>query len=179
MNQAIFCGGCFWCTEAVFKRLKGVSSVKSGYTGGFINHPAYREVCQGTTGHAEGILINYNSDEISYESLLEVFFSTHNPTTLNRQGHDVGTQYRSAIFYTSESQKEIAEQYISFLESSKVFSDPIVTTVEPLDVFYDAEENHHDYYDQNNQQSYCQFVISPKIKLLNQRFKQKLKSDET
>jgi hypothetical protein len=107
------------------------------------------------------------------------FFSIHNPTTLNRQGYDVGTQYRSAIFYTSESQKETAEQYISFLESSKVFSDPIVTTVAPLDVFYDAEENHHDYYDQNSQQSYCQFVISPKIKLLNQRFKQKLKSDET
>ena len=125
------------------------------------------------------ILIDYNSDEISYESLLEVFFLTHNPTTLNRQGYDVGTQYRSAIFYTSQSQKETAEQYISFLESSKVFSDMIVTTVAPLDVFYDAEENHHDYYDQNSQQSYCQFVISPKIKLLNQRFKQKLKSDET
>lgn len=179
MNQAIFCGGCFWCTEAVFKRLKGVYSVKPGYTGGFVKHPAYREVCLGTTGHAEGILINYNPDEISYKSLLEVFFSTHNPTTLNRQGHDVGTQYRSAIFYTSDSQKETAEKYISFLESSKVFSDPIVTTVAIFDIFYDAEQNHHDYYDQNRQQSYCQFVISPKIKLLNQRFIEKLKSNET
>ena len=120
MNQAIFCGGCFWCTEAVFKRLKGVSSVKSGYTGGFIKHPAYREVCQGTTGHAEGILINYNSDEISYESLLEVFFSTHNPTTLNRQGHDVGTQYRSAIFYTSESQKAVSYTHLTLPTNREV-----------------------------------------------------------
>jgi peptide-methionine (S)-S-oxide reductase len=179
MNQAIFCGGCFWCTEAVFKRLKGVYNVKSGYTGGFVKHPTYREVCQGKTGHAEGIIIYYNSDEISYESLLEVFFSTHNPTTLNRQGQDSGTQYRSAIFYTSDSQKESAEKYILFLEGSKVFSDPILTTVAPLDIFYDAEENHHDYYDQNSQQSYCQFVISPKIKFLNKRFKEILKSRET
>ena len=175
MEQAIFCGGCFWCTEAVFKRFKGVISLKPGYTGGFIKNPAYREVCSGTTGHAEGVLINYNSEEVSYEDLLEVFFSTHNPTTLNRQGQDLGTQYRSAIFYTSETQKQTAAQYIIDLQSSKLFEDPIVTTLEPLDIFYDAEDNHRDYYDQNSSQSYCQFVISPKIKLITQRFKDKLK----
>ena len=175
MEQAIFCGGCFWCTEAVFKRFKGVISLKPGYTGGFIKNPAYREVCKGTTGHAEGVLINYNSEEVSYEDLLEVFFSTHNPTTLNRQGQDLGTQYRSAIFYTSETQKQTATQYITDLQSSKLFEDPIVTTLEPLDIFYDAEDNHRDYYDQNSSQSYCQFVISPKIKLITQRFKDKLK----
>lgn len=175
MEQAIFCGGCFWCTEAVFKRFKGVISLKPGYTGGFIKNPAYREVCSGTTGHAEGVLIDYNSEEVSYEDLLEVFFSTHNPTTLNRQGQDLGTQYRSAIFYTSETQKQIAAQYITDLQSSKLFEDPIVTTLEPLDIFYDAEDNHRDYYDQNSNQSYCQFVISPKIKLITQRFKDRLK----
>lgn len=175
MEQAIFCGGCFWCTEAVFKRFKGVISLKPGYTGGFLKNPAYREVCSGTTGHAEGVLINYNSEEVSYEDLLEVFFSTHNPTTLNRQGHDLGTQYRSAIFYTSETQKQTAAQYINDLQSSKLFEDPIVTTLEPLDIFYDAEDNHRDYYDQNSNQYYCQFVISPKIKLITQRFKDRLK----
>ncbi|MEC8724521.1 MAG: peptide-methionine (S)-S-oxide reductase MsrA [Bacteroidota bacterium] len=175
MEQAIFCGGCFWCTEAVFKRFKGVISLKPGYTGGFLKNPASREVCSGTTGHAEGVLINYNSEEVSYEDLLEVFFSTHNPTTLNRQGHDLGTQYRSAIFYTSETQKQTAAQYINDLQSSKLFEDPIVTTLEPLDIFYDAEDNHRDYYDQNSNQSYCQFVISPKIKLITQRFKDRLK----
>ncbi|MEC8829983.1 MAG: peptide-methionine (S)-S-oxide reductase MsrA [Bacteroidota bacterium] len=175
MEQAIFCGGCFWCTEAVFKRFKGVISLKPGYTGGFLKNPAYREVCSGTTGHAEGVLINYNSEEVSYEDLLEVFFSTHNPTTLNRQGHDLGTQYRSAIFYTSETQKQTAAQYINDLQSSKLFEDPIVTTLEPLDIFYDAEDNHRDYFDQNSNQSYCQFVISPKIKLITQRFKDRLK----
>ncbi len=175
MEKAIFCGGCFWCTEAVFKRFKGVVSLKPGYTGGFIKNPAYREVCKGTTGHAEGVLINYNSEEVSYEDLLEVFFSTHNPTTLNRQGQDLGTQYRSAIFYTSETQKQTAAQYITDLQSSKLFENPIVTTLEPLDIFYDAEDNHRGYYDQNSSQSYCQFVISPKIKLITQRFKDKLK----
>ena len=175
MEQAIFCGGCFWCTEAVFKRFKGVISLKPGYTGGFIKNPAYREVCSGTTGHAEGVLINFNSEEVSYEDLLEVFFSIHNPTTLNRQGQDLGTQYRSAIFYTSETQKQTAAQYIDDLQSSKLFEDPIVTTLEPLDIFYDAEDNHRDYYDQNSNQSYCQFVISPKIKLITQRFKDRLK----
>lgn len=177
MEQAVFCGGCFWCTEAVFKRLKGVKSVQSGYTGGFIKHPAYREVCEGRTGHAEGIRLEFNPQIISYKELLEIFFSTHNPTTLNRQGYDVGTQYRSAIFYTSNDQKVMAQSVIDYLDHSKVFESPIVTTIEPLEVFYDAEVDHHDYYDQNKEQSYCQFVISPKIKLLNQRFESKLKSN--
>ena len=178
MKQAVFCGGCFWCTEAVFKRLKGVFSVRSGYTGGFIKNPAYREVRQGRTGHAEGILIEYDPQQVSYQELLEVFFATHNPTTLNRQGYDVGTQYRSAIFYTDKNQHDTAQHYIELLDASTVFSDPIVTTLEPLDVFYEAEEEHDDYYDQNSEQSYCQFVILPKINILEQRFKEKLKSNE-
>ena len=176
MEQAIFCGGCFWCTEAVFKRLKGVISLRPGFTGGFIKNPAYREVCQGNTGHAEGVIITYNSVEVSYEDLLEVFFSTHDPTTLNRQGQDLGTQYRSAIFYKNDTQKKIATQYMADLQNSKLFKNPIVTTLDPLDIFYDAEDNHNDYYDQNSSQPYCQFVISPKIKLLTQRFKDKLKN---
>lgn len=178
MKQAVFCGGCFWCTEAVFKRLKGVFSVRSGYTGGFIKNPAYREVCQGRTGHAEGILIEYDPQQVSYQELLEVFFATHNPTTLNSQGYDVGTQYRSVIFYTDKNQHDTAQNYIELLDASRVFSDPIVTTLEPLDVFYEAEEEHDDYYDQNSEQSYCQFVILPKINILEQRFKEKLKSNE-
>lgn len=178
MKIAVFCGGCFWCTEAVFKRLKGVLNVQSGYTGGFIKNPAYREVCEGLTGHAEGIIIKYEASEVQYQALLEVFFATHNPTTLNRQGYDVGSQYRSAIFYTDESQKETAQNYMEFLEDSKVFENPIVTTLEPLDVFHKAEEEHHDYYDQNTDQSYCQYVILPKIKTLNERFKSMLKSKE-
>lgn len=178
MEEAVFCGGCFWCTEAVFKRLKGVESVQSGYTGGFIKNPAYREVCEGLTGHAEGIRLEFNPQIISYKELLEIFFSTHNPTTLNRQGYDVGTQYRSAIFYASNHHKDIAISVIDFLNQSNVYDNPIVTTVEPLEVFYDAEIDHHDYYDQNKEQSYCQFVISPKIKLLNQRFESKLKSSD-
>ena len=178
MDQAVFCGGCFWCTEAVFKRLNGVFTVRSGYTGGFIKNPAYREVCQGRTGHAEGIIIEYDATVVAYSDLLEVFFATHNPTTLDRQGYDVGTQYRSAIFYTNLSQKESAQYYIELLNASKVFPDPIVTTLEPLEVFYEAEQEHRDYYDQNSDQSYCQFVILPKINILEQRFKDKLKSNE-
>jgi len=178
MEQAVFCGGCFWCTEAIFKRLKGVSRVYSGYTGGFVKNPAYREVCQGRTGHAEGVCIEFDPQKVSFQELLEVFFATHNPTTLNRQGYDVGTQYRSAIYYTNKHQQQTAQHYIDLLETSEVFSDAIVTTLEPFDVFYEAEQEHHDYYDQNTEQSYCQFVILPKIKVLEQRFKQKLKSNE-
>lgn len=177
MEEVVFCGGCFWCTEAVFKRLKGVYTVQSGYTGGFVKHPAYREVCQGTTGHAEGVQIVFDPKEISFQSLLEVFFSTHDPTTPNRQGYDVGTQYRSAIFYTSDHQKQTTQAYIDALQKTDVFKNPIVTTVQPLDVFYEAEADHNDYYDQNKEQSYCQFVILPKINLLKQRFESKLKSD--
>lgn len=174
-EKAVFAGGCFWCTEAVFQRLKGVEHVKSGYTGGFIKNPPYREVCTGRTGHAEGIQFDYNPVVITYQELLEIFFSTHDPTTLNRQGNDVGTQYRSAIFYTTENQKLIAEAFIQQLESLAVFDKPIVTEVVPLEVFYDAEADHHNYYNENSDQRYCQYIINPKINKLKDYFTSKLK----
>ena len=172
---AVFAGGCFWCTEAIFNRLKGVKSVVSGYTGGFIKNPAYREVCNGTTGHAEGVKIIYDETIISYTQLLEVFFSTHDPTTLNRQGNDVGTQYRSSIFYTSEAQLMAARAYIETLEKESVFQGAIVTEIVKFDVFYEAEAYHHSYYDNNKEQPYCQLTIGPKIKKLNTYFKENLK----
>lgn len=174
LQTAIFANGCFWCTEAVFQRLKGVKEVVSGYTGGTIKNPAYREVCMGRTGHAEGIKIIFDSNEISYLELLEVFFATHDPTTLNRQGNDVGTQYRSEIFYTNESQKKSAEEYISLLNKECVFSAPIVTVISEEKPFYSAEKEHHDYYNNNSYQPYCQFIINPKIKKLNSHFSDKL-----
>lgn len=176
IEKAIFANGCFWCTEAVFQRLKGVLDVKSGYTGGHIKNPAYREVCSGRTGHAEGIKITYDSKIISYQELLEVFFATHDPTTLNRQGNDVGTQYRSEIFYTSEEQKKIAELYVAFLEEQKVFPRPIVTAISEEKPFYLAEEEHHNYYNEHTRQPYCQFIIDPKIKKLETSFAEKLKT---
>ncbi len=172
---ATFANGCFWCTEAVFNRLEGVDKVIPGYTGGFIKNPPYREVCQGRTGHAEGIQIHFNPDIISFNVLLEIFFATHDPTTLNRQGHDVGTQYRSAIFYNSETQKEQAEAFINLLESESVFDSKIVTEVTALDVFYLAEEDHHEYYERNKEQSYCQYVINPKINKLKTYYSDRLK----
>lgn len=178
-ERAIFANGCFWCTEAVFNRLKGVETVVSGYTGGKIKNPAYREICTGRTGHAEGIQIDFNSAVISYAELLEVFFATHDPTTLNRQGHDIGTQYRSAIYYVSEKQKLEAEAIITFLNNEKVFNSKIVTEVSPLDVFYVAEQDHQEYYERNATASYCQFVIDPKIKKLNTYFNDKLKKKTT
>ncbi len=174
---AIFANGCFWCTEAVFKRLQGVKNVTSGYTGGTIKNPAYREVCTGRTGHAEAIQIQYNPSIISYNALLEIFFATHDPTTLNRQGHDVGTQYRSGIFYHSEEQKGQAEAFIKLLTKKKVFDAPIVTEVTPLDTFYFAEEEHHNYYDSHKEQRYCKLVINPKIDKLNTYFSDKLKTE--
>jgi len=175
LKTAIFAGGCFWCTEAVFNRIKGVETVVSGYTGGFIKNPAYREVCSGRTGHAEAIKIAYNSDEVSYEALLEVFFATHDPTTLNRQANDVGTQYRSAIFYTDTDQKTRAEAYIILLSEESVFSEPIVTEITKFEVFYEAGDDHKDYYNNNRDQPYCQFMISPKLKKLQQYYSDKLK----
>lgn len=177
MEKIVFAGGCFWCTEAVFQRLEGVENVTSGYTGGDIKNPAYREVCTGRTGHAEGILITYNPEIISFDSLLEVFFATHDATTLNRQGNDKGTQYRSAIFYTTEVQKVTAEKFIKLITEKKVFQDPIVTDVEPLTVFYKAEENHQEYYNENKQQPYCQFIISPKVEKVKKYFAEKLKEN--
>ncbi len=172
---ATFAGGCFWCTEAIFQEVKGVEKVVSGYTGGFIKNPAYREVCNGTTGHAEAIQITFNPELVSYEDLLEIFFGTHDPTTLNRQGADVGTQYRSEVFYHSEEQKEKAEKYIQWIEQEKLYSNPIVTKVSPASEFYAAEEYHQDYYSQNSQQGYCQMVIAPKLEKLRKYYQSKLK----
>ncbi len=173
IETATFAGGCFWCTEAVFQRLKGVEKVVPGYTGGNIKNPAYREICTGRTGHAEAIQITYNPEVIKYEELLEVFFATHDPTTLNRQGNDRGTQYRSAVFYHSDDQKEKAEGFIEELESKSVFENKIVTEVTAATTFYEAEEEHIDYYNRNQSQMYCQMVISPKVKKLNTYFKDK------
>ncbi len=176
-EQIVFAGGCFWCTEAVFQIIEGVEEVVSGYTGGTIKNPAYREVCSGRTGHAEGILITFNPDLVSSQTLLEVFFATHDPTTMNRQGNDVGTQYRSEIFYTTELQKKAAEDFIALLTSNKVYKDPIVTQVTPLDVFYKAEEDHQNYYNDNSQQPYCSFIITPKVEKIKKYYSEKLKTN--
>jgi peptide-methionine (S)-S-oxide reductase len=173
-ETAIFAGGCFWCTEAVFQRINGVHTVISGYTGGAIKNPAYREICTGRTGHAEAIKIEFDASIVSFKELLEVFFATHDPTTLNRQGNDVGTQYRSEIFYTSETQKQIAEKFINALDQEKVFDKPIVTALSEEKPFYHAEEDHQNYYNDNTLQPYCQFIINPKIKKLNAYFSEKL-----
>ena len=176
LSIATFAGGCFWCTEAVFSRLKGVEKVVSGYTGGHIKNPAYREICTGRTGHAEAIQIYYDDKVISFKELLEVFFATHDPTTLNRQGNDMGTQYRSAIFYNEKSQKEAANHFIGLLEKEAVFDSPIVTEVVPLETFYIAEDYHQNYFNQNSEQAYCQFIINPKLKKLKTNFSNKLKT---
>lgn len=169
-EQAIFGAGCFWCVEAVFQRVPGVVKVESGYSGGSIKNPTYREVCSGLTGHAEVCKLTYNPAQVSFETLLAVFWQTHDPTTLNRQGADVGTQYRSAIFYTSEKQKELAEKYKAELSASGAFKDPIVTEISPLANYYPAEDYHQDYYNQNSSQPYCQFVIAPKLEKFEKVF---------
>jgi peptide-methionine (S)-S-oxide reductase len=175
LETAVFGGGCFWCTEAIFTRLKGVESVESGYSGGETDNPTYEKVSAGNTGHAEAIEIQFDSSIIKYEDLLNVFFATHDPTTLNRQGNDVGTQYRSAIFYASPEQKKSAEEYIKKLESEGVYDDLIVTEVTVLRKFWPAESYHKRYYDQNQSKPYCQFVISPKIAKLRAKFASLLK----
>lgn len=175
LETAIFANGCFWCTEAVFQHLKGVIEVVSGYTGGKIKNPAYREICSGRTGHAEAIKISFNPNEISFEELLEVFFATHDPTTLNRQGNDVGTQYRSEIFYTNENQKKQAKDFIEFLEKEHVFKNPIVTGISEEQVFYTAEEDHQNFYNNNQSQPYCKFIIDPKINKIKKYYANKLK----
>ncbi len=173
--KAVFGGGCFWCTEAIFTRLKGVESVESGYAGGHTQNPTYKEVSAGDTGHVEAIQIEFDSSIIKYKDLLNVFFATHDPTTLNRQGNDVGTQYRSAVFFTSPEQKKEAEDFIKKLDEEKVYEDQIVTEVTKLDKFYPAESYHKRYYDQNQNKPYCQFVISPKIAKLRAKFAPLLK----
>jgi len=175
IESAIFGSGCFWCTEAVFDNLKGVQSVKPGYAGGTVAEPTYEAVCSGTTGHAEAAKIDFDPGQISYAELLNVFFATHDPTTLNRQGNDIGSQYRSIILYASAEQKRAAEQAIKELTADKTFDKPIVTEVKPLDKFYEAEAYHHQYYKNNFNQPYCQFVISPKLAKLRQKFSNKLK----
>ena len=175
MAKAILAGGCFWCTETLFARLDGVLEVVSGYTDGHIKNPAYREVCTGRTGHAECIQLEYNPEKISFVSLLEVFFDTHDPTTLNRQGADVGTQYRSGIYYHDETQKAAAEALIDALTKEKKFNDPIVTEIKAFDVFYPAEVEHKDYYNLNSNQPYCAAVISPKVQKLLRKHASKLK----
>ena len=175
MEVATFAGGCFWCTEAVFLEIKGVEKVVSGYIGGKTINPTYKEICTGETGHAEAIQITFNPNEVAYEDLLEIFFGTHDPTTLNRQGADVGTQYRSEIFYHSEAQKTKAENYIQLLEKEKLYDKKIVTKVSSATVFYPAEDYHQNYYNQNSSQGYCQMVIAPKLEKLRKYYKSKLK----
>jgi peptide-methionine (S)-S-oxide reductase len=156
-------GGCFWCTEAIFSELKGVEKVESGYSGGKVANPTYEAVCTGTTGHAEVVQITFNPKVISFRQILQVFFTIHDPTTLNRQGADVGTQYRSIIFYHSDEQKRIAERVISEVNASKLWSKPVVTEVAPFRTFYNAESYHQEYFKSNPQQPYCQIVIAPKV----------------
>jgi peptide-methionine (S)-S-oxide reductase len=175
---ATLAGGCFWCTEAVFKELRGVEDVEPGYCGGKVVNPSYEQVSTGRTGHAEAIQIVYDPTQISFKELLGVFFVTHDPTTLNQQGADVGTQYRSAVFYRSEEQKRIAEEVINQLTVDKVYGRPIVTSLEPFERFYPAEEYHRDYYERNPNQPYCRIVIEPKIIKLRQHFIDKLKKRE-
>ncbi len=172
---AFFAGGCFWCTEAVFQRIHGVETIVSGYMDGEIKNPAYREVCTGRTGHAECIQLTFDPTVVSYSELLHVFFATHDPTTLNRQGNDTGTQYRSSVFYTTQTQKEEAEKTIAALQES-TFDSPIVTTVKPETPFYIAEEEHQNYYNQHSYQMYCSYVISPKLEKLKATYSHLLKT---
>ena len=172
---AYFGGGCFWCLEAVFDRLQGVSSVESGYMGGHVENPTYRQVCGGDTGHVEVVRVVFNPKEIAYPDLLDVFFATHDPTTLNRQGNDVGEQYRSVIFYGSEDQRRQAEQAIASLNASHSLSGPVVTALEPAGKFFVAEDYHQEYYANNSNQPYCQFVISPKLQKFQKKFAEKTK----
>lgn len=175
METATLGAGCFWCVESVFQELKGVEKVVSGYSGGHKENPGYKEVCDGTTGHAEVARISFDPSVISFQEILEVFFLVHDPTTLNRQGNDVGTQYRSAIFYHSESQKEIAEKTIQALNASAAWPDPLVTEVSPVKNFWPAEDYHQNYYRLNQNQPYCQYVVRPKLEKFRKVFKEKLR----
>lgn len=175
-NKATLAGGCFWCLEAVYDDLKGVRRVVSGYAGGGTPNPTYQQVCSGATGHAEVVQIEYDPDVVSYRDLLEIFFTIHDPTTLNRQGADIGTQYRSAIFYHDGAQRRMAEEIISELEHDGVFANPIVTEVQPLDDFYPAEDYHQDYFANNPSQPYCQVVVAPKLAKFRKKFAQMRKA---
>lgn len=174
-ETAILGGGCFWCVEAAIKQLQGVESVRSGYMGGRIDNPTYQQVCSGKSGHVEVAEITFDPAIISYSDLLHVFFTLHDPTTLNRQGNDVGEQYRSVVFYRNEQQKNTASDVIAELTRDKVFRDPIVTAVEPASTFYVAEDYHQDYYANNSTQPYCMFVVSPKVQKIRDKYAQRLK----
>lgn len=175
IKQATFGNGCFWCTEAIFRELRGVESVRSGYSGGHTDNPSYKEVCTGDTGHAEVVRIEYDADAISFEEILEVFWKTHDPTTLNRQGNDVGTQYRSVIFYHDEGQRQIAEDYKNQLGNAGIWSDPIVTEITPFEKFYPAEDYHDNYLASHGNEPYCAFVVRPKVEKFKKAFSDKLK----
>jgi len=176
IKLATFGGGCFWCTEAIFQRLDGVIKVEPGYSGGHVDHPTYEQVCTGTTGHAESIQIAYDASKVTYDQLLEVFWKTHDPTTLNRQGEDVGTQYRSVVFYHDPEQKRIAEAYKNKLSEEHIWNKPIVTEIVPFAKFWPAEDYHHNYYNNNSSKSYCAVVITPKIEKFKKIFKDRLKT---
>lgn len=176
-NLATLAGGCFWCLEAVYNQLRGVQSVESGYAGGHIPNPNYQQVCMGSTGHAEVVQVRFDPGVITFRDLLEIFFTIHDPTTLNRQGADVGTQYRSAIFYHTPEQRAEAEQIINEMNAEKVWDAPIVTEVVPLEKFYKAEDYHQEYYQNNASQPYCQVVIAPKVAKFRQKYLEKLKRE--
>jgi len=175
LQTATLAGGCFWCLEAVYDEIKGVHSVESGYAGGNVENPTYREVCSGTTGHAEVVQVHFDPSVVSYRDLLNVFFAIHDPTTLNRQGADIGTQYRSAIFYHDEEQKRIAEELIRELNAQQIWDRPIVTEVAPLDKFYVAEDYHQEYFARNPYQPYCMAVVAPKVSKFRKHFLEMLK----
>lgn len=176
LQTTVLGGGCFWCLEAVFDNLQGVKSVESGYMGGQLQKPTYRQVCAGNTGHAEVVRITFDADDISFSELLDVFFTIHDPTTLNRQGNDVGTQYRSVIFYMSDEQRREAEKRIAALTAARTYPDPIVTAVEPAKEFYMAEDYHQEYFANNSYQPYCQFVVAPKVRKFQEKFAEKVKA---
>ena len=169
-------GGCFWCLEAVYEDLKGVEKVESGYSGGFVENPTYRQVCSETTGHAEVVQVTFDPEVVSFREILEVFFTIHDPTTLNRQGADVGTQYRSAIFYHDDEQRRVAEEVISEIQTEGLWSNPIVTEVTPFDRYYRAEDYHQEYFRNNSYQPYCQVVIAPKVAKFRKQYLEKLKA---
>ena len=174
-QKATLANGCFWCSEAIFKRLKGVKSVLPGYSGGIVKNPSYEQVCTGRTGHAESIQIEFDPKVIPFKKILEIFWSTHDPTTLNRQGNDVGTQYRSAIFYHDEKQKEVAEKLKKELEVERIYKDPIVTEISPFKSFYVAEDYHKNYYEEHQSAPYCSYVIDPKISKLLKQYRNDVK----
>ncbi|MFB6118502.1 peptide-methionine (S)-S-oxide reductase MsrA [Halosegnis sp.] len=176
-ETATFGGGCFWCTEAAFKQLAGVHEVTSGYAGGHVEDPSYEAVCREETGHAEVVRVEYDPEAIGYDELLRVFFTVHDPTTLNRQGPDVGSQYRSIVLYESETQRETVESFIAGLEAENVYEDDIVTEVEPLETFYEAEPYHQDYYEKNPGDAYCQFNADPKIEKVREKFAEHVAAD--